>query len=119
MVVLDFWYVGCIPCREQFPQLRRLCAQYAGKPFSIVGITADEVRGEWEKFLKKEQLPWAQWYSGRGGVVAGWNVTTFPTRYLIDHKGIIRDSNGLEDNAFDRLVQKLVTDSEGDVGRGR
>jgi peroxiredoxin len=119
VVVLDFWYVGCIPCQEQFPHLRQLQTQYAGKPLTIVGVTADEDRGKWEQFLKKEELPWTQWYSGRGGVVADWNVTGFPTRYLIDHKGVIRDSNGLRDDAFDRLVQKVVAEAAADSVPGR
>jgi peroxiredoxin len=112
VVVLDFWYVACNPCREQFPHLRQMQTQYAGKPLTIVGVTADEDREKWEQFLKKVDLPWKQWYSGRGGVVARWNVTTFPTRYLIDHKGIIRDSNGLRDEAFDRYLEKLVAEAE-------
>ena len=115
VVVLDFWYVGCIPCAEQFPHLRQLCERHAGKPFSVVGISADEDRGKWEAYLKREQLPWTQWLSGRGGVVAAWNVSGFPTRYLIDHKGIIRDSDGLKDAAFDRYVARLVAEAPGEA----
>jgi peroxiredoxin len=114
VVILDFWYVDCIPCREQLPHLRQLQTEFSGRPLTIVGITADEDRAKWQEFLKTEQLPWTQWYSGRGGVVADWNVTTFPARFVIDHKGTIRDCNGLRDEAFDRLVQKLVADAVAD-----
>jgi peroxiredoxin len=118
VVILDFWFVACVPCREQFPHLRQLSEAHAGKPLAIVGITADEDRDKWQEFLNKEKLPWSQWHSGRGGVVAEWDVRTFPTLYVIDHKGIIRDRGGLRQVIFDRLVKQLVVEAATDGGRG-
>jgi peroxiredoxin len=117
VIVLDFWYAGCIPCAEQFPHLRQLTDKYAGKPFTIVGISADEDSGKWQEYLKRQPLPWTQWRSGRGGVVAAWNVTGFPTRYIIDHKGIIRDCDGLRDSAFDQFLDQLVKEASADSER--
>jgi peroxiredoxin len=119
VVLLDFWATWCGPCRAEFPHMRELKRQYAGRPLTIVGISVDEDRGAWEKFLKKEQLPWAQWYTGPAGVVKDWNVCLYPTRYLIDHKGVIRESPGLcggfSDEGDDRLLDHLMQEASGDL----
>jgi hypothetical protein len=42
-------------------------------------------------------MPWTHWWNGHeGGIVEDWNVTYFPTIYVIDAKGVIRhkDQNG-------------------------
>jgi peroxiredoxin len=109
VVVLDFWYVGCGPCRGQFPHLRKLTERLAGRPFTLVGVSADEDRGEWEAFLKKERLPWEQWYSGRGGVVTEWSVASFPTVYVIDGKGLIRFKN-VHGEPLDKAVDALLAE---------
>jgi peroxiredoxin len=111
VVVLDFWYTGCGPCRAQFPHLRKLTERHAGKPFSLIGITEDEDRGVWLAFLEKERLPWVQWYSGPGGVVSAWGVNTFPTLYVLDSTGVIRFRNPVGD-ALDQAVDALLTEME-------
>jgi peroxiredoxin len=107
VVVMDFWYVGCGPCRAQFPHLRQLVERHVGQPFTLVGISRDEDRGEWEAFLKKEQLPWTQWQSGPKGVVADWSISSFPMYYVVDAKGVIRFVNprgGALDDGVERLL---------------
>jgi peroxiredoxin len=110
VIVLDFWYVACGPCRAQFPHLRQLVERHAGKPFSVVGISEDEDRSKWGEFLKKEQLPWTQWHSGPKGVVADWSISSFPTYFVIDAKGLIRFINPRGD-ALDKAVEALLAEA--------
>jgi peroxiredoxin len=111
VVVLDFWYTGCDPCRRMFPHLRELTERMAGKPFSLIGISADEDRSVWAAFLKKERLPWSQWYSGPGGVVSTWDVFSFPTLYVVDSKGVLRFLNP-RGEALEKAVDALLTEIE-------
>jgi peroxiredoxin len=110
VVVLDFWYVACGPCRAQFPHLRKIVERHADKPFTLVGISEDEDRNVWEDFLKNEKLPWTQWYSGPKGVVGEWSITIFPTYYVIDAKGVIRFVNPRGDE-LDKAVDALVAEA--------
>jgi peroxiredoxin len=119
VVLLDFWATWCGPCIAEFPHMRQLKERYTGRPLAMVGISVDEDRSAWDKFLKKEQLPWAQWYTGPRGVVKDWNVAFYPTRYLIDHNGVIRESPGLcgEFDGDDRLLDHLIQEASGEVRR--
>ena len=66
--------------------------------------------------LEKENITWRSWFDGgsTGGPIAtDWNVRGWPTLYLVDHKGVIRDKSvGSKD--MDKLIEKLVQEAEVD-----
>jgi len=53
VVIVNFWYASCPPCREEAPDLERLRAQFAGDDVVMLGVnvsdTADVARGFAEK----------------------------------------------------------------------
>lgn len=54
VVVLNFWYASCPPCREEAPDLAKLHAQFADEDVTMLGVnvsdTADVVLGFEKKF---------------------------------------------------------------------
>ena len=97
VVVLDIWATWCGPCRAMIPHERAMVEKLKGKPFVLVSISVDTQKDTLTKFLDKESMPWTHWWNGaEGGIVEDWNVTYFPTIYVIDAKGVIRhkDQNG-------------------------
>jgi hypothetical protein len=62
------------------------------KPFVLVGINMDAEKETLVEFLAKEELPWAQWWVGASSNLAeDWNIEYFPTVYVIDAGGVIRN----------------------------
>lgn len=65
------------------------------KPFALIGVN---LLGHEPKKLKavmdKENLTWRTFADvgalGHGAITARWNVSSTPTLYVIDHKGVIR-----------------------------
>ncbi len=51
VVVLDFWNIGCSPCRKLMPHLAALYARHKAEGLVVIGITNDE-KGDLETFLK-------------------------------------------------------------------
>ena len=97
-----------------YPHERSLVKKFAGKPFTILGINSDAKREELKKVLEKENISWRSWFDGgstEGPIAKQWNVSGWPTLYLIDHKGVIRDKSvGSKD--MDKLMDKLVEEAE-------
>jgi hypothetical protein len=97
-----------------YPHERSLVSKLKDKPFVLLGINSDPKRDELKKVMEKENITWRSWFDGgsTGGPIASqWNVQGWPTLYLVDGKGIIRDKSiGSKD--MDDLIDQLVKEAE-------
>ncbi len=77
----------------------------------MLGINGDD---DWEAakvVMTRERITWRSWWNGgkTGGIVTRMGVTSWPTVYILDAKGVIRYENvryEAMDQAIDRLVQE-------------
>jgi thiol-disulfide isomerase/thioredoxin len=97
VVVLTFWATWCGPCRAMIPQEKELVNRLKGQPFVLLGVNGDEDGEHLRKWLKDNPLPWQSWRDGRKGkeggqgrIAGAWNVSAWPTVYVLDHCGTIR-----------------------------
>jgi hypothetical protein len=98
-----------------YPHERSLVKDLAGKPFALLGVNSDDSRDEVKKIVAKNQLTWRSWWDGgttRGPIQTAYNVSHWPTVYVLDHKGVIRyiDVRGKE---LDGAVKKLLKEMGG------
>jgi thiol-disulfide isomerase/thioredoxin len=92
VVVLDVWATWCPPCKGMIPHSRELVKKMKGKPFIFVSVSADAQKQTLINFMKETEMPWTHWWNGAtGGIVEEWEITAYPTIFLIDHKGILRE----------------------------
>ncbi len=114
VLLIDFWATWCGPCIAKFPHFRELKETYAGRPFEILGVSADDTVEIVHEFLLDNEAPWDMWYSGpRGGVREKWQAYGLPQMFVVDHTGMIRTvymSGAAE--GMDEIVASLVTDAE-------
>jgi cytochrome c biogenesis protein CcmG/thiol:disulfide interchange protein DsbE len=92
VVVVNFWASWCVPCREEMPALEEVSRDYAeaGKPVTVVGVDASDVRSEAAKFLAEVGVTYATVYDRqglRGGVAASWSVTALPQTWFVARDG--------------------------------
>ena len=93
-----------------YPHERSLVKRLEGKPFALLGINSDADREKLKEVLKKEQITWRSWWDGgstSGPIASKWNVTGWPTIYVLDAKGVIR-SRDVRDKKLDEAVDKLL-----------
>ena len=67
IVVLDFWATWCGPCVDSIPQLKKLYSAHRAHPdFEMFGMSIDVDAPVIRRFVRQQQLPWAQAYQPEG-----------------------------------------------------
>ncbi len=92
-VYVDFWATWCGPCKGEFPYLKELKKEYAGKPIEFVGLSLDveSVREKWEADLIKYNLNGPQLFAGDDmeKVKETFMIGSIPHFMFIDDQGNI------------------------------
>lgn len=52
VLVLNFWYAGCAPCRAEAPDLQGLWEKYQGKGVGFLGVNVRDQVGSAQAFAK-------------------------------------------------------------------
>src|SRR5262249_34925157 len=121
IVLLNFWETTCGFCIADVPGQRELLKRLEGKPFVILGINTDKSRQKAHKVAAKEGIIWQSWWDGGKAdehIATKWNIKSWPTLYLLDGKGVIRDKGQLlrattirEDKAGNRRFVQLLDEA--------
>ncbi len=74
------------------PHNRELVESYKDKPFALIGINSDGSRSALQKIIKEQKLNYRNAVDGstRGPIAKAWNISGWPTMYVIDREGVIR-----------------------------
>ncbi len=101
------------------PHERSLVKRMESKPFALIGVNGDRD----EKLLKKQNevhhITWRSFKNDQGkdkpAIAQQWNVLGWPTLYLIDAKGVIREKwlGSPGDKKIDEAIDQLVKETEG------
>lgn len=101
-----------------YPHERSLVKKLADKPFALIGVNSDTDLEALKKVLEEEKITWRSFWNGKKGtggpISAEWNVSGWPTLYVIDHKGILRHKwvGSPGDDVLDKAIDKLVAEAE-------
>jgi thiol-disulfide isomerase/thioredoxin len=90
VLLVNFWASWCPPCIQEMPAMQRLQDRLAGKAFSILAVNVGESAGTVWKFLGKVKVDFTLLRDSDGQTAREWEVTTYPTSFLIDRTGTVR-----------------------------
>ena len=86
ILVLNFWFINCPPCRMEIPDLNELVVEYKSNENVIfVGIALDD-KAALKNFLKTSPFDYAIIDNGRF-LADSYGVKSYPTHAIIDTKG--------------------------------
>jgi len=112
VLLIDFWATWCPPCMAELPKVKAAYTRYHSQGFDIIGVSADENLADLERVVRQKEHAWPQLFEGRSGPVPNlrrYGVQHFPSMWLVDRQGIIRDVTGTV--ALDDKVARLLAES--------
>ncbi len=89
------------------------------KPFALIGVNVGGNSKNLKDVMKKEDLTWRSFAdvgdAGQGAIAARWNLTSTPTLYVLDARGLIRYKwpGGPGHEAIDSALDKLIKEAGG------
>lgn len=94
VILLDFWFSGCGPCRMEHKNYLEVYQKFRDKGFEILSVSCDKDKNNWLRAMQEDQMIWTCVWDENSNVTTNmYTVTSFPTNYLIDSKGIIIAKN--------------------------
>lgn len=87
-VLIDFWFTSCAPCIKNFPNIKALAGQKAGK-LEVISLTPFDSREKVGQFLtKRPDYTWIfSAIDKEDEILVYFNVLYFPTYFLIGPDG--------------------------------
>ena len=70
--------------------------RYQGRPFALLGVNGDDDKAQVLREVVRSQINWQSWWDGGPNgsrIQEQWQVHSYPTIYVLDHKGVIRYKN--------------------------
>ena len=109
VVYLDFWASWCAPCKASFPVLNKWQQEFGTKGFTVLGVSVDETAAEMNGFLKKLAVSFPVVRDAAHKLVAAADVSTMPTAFLVDRKGVLREvHNGFREKDVAGLEAQIT-----------
>ena len=97
-----------------YPHERSLVKKLADKPFALIGVNSDSDRDAIRRTVKEKNLTWRSFWNGgspSGPIAKAWNVTGWPTIYVLDAEGRIRFKN-VRGERLDEAIETLLAELE-------
>jgi peroxiredoxin len=89
IVVLKFWYIGCIACVEEFPAINALVAQYQQNPDVLfVSLAMNEAKSL-RHFLRGREVKFAVVPARKSYLIDTLQVLQYPTHFILGRDGKI------------------------------
>lgn len=88
IVVLNFWFINCPPCRHERPYLNQLVKEYSNDSTVVFIAIALDSKRDLEIFLKENPLDYQVVPNG-SDIASDNGVNQYPTHVILDKKGRI------------------------------
>jgi len=103
VVFLNFWAIGCPPCRFEMPAMEEVYQEYRDEDVVIIGIDLGEPGSSVKNFVETNGYSWTFVIDTYGQIAWEYTVSGIPTSFFIDKDGIIR---ALQVGAMSRVVME-------------
>ncbi len=115
IVVINFWFVNCSPCRNEIPHLNELVSKHANDSSIVFLAFCLDDKDMVKEFLKNQSFKYHQFYNMRY-FTAALGVKSYPTHVVLDKNGkITHHSTGYSMATIPWLEKAIVSLAEPNV----
>lgn len=113
IIVINFWFTNCGPCRREIPELNKLVDSFTtNEKILFIGVALDN-KDDLQRFLKQFPFNYTIIDDGRG-IATQYGVKLYPTHLILDQEGkVYFHTSGLAPNtvywikkSINELLQK-------------
>jgi thiol-disulfide isomerase/thioredoxin len=83
VVLVNFWATWCAPCVAEMPALQRLRERLASRRVEVVAVNFQENAARIAPFVERLGVTFPVVRDHDGTVRTAWNVTVFPTTFVV------------------------------------
>jgi peroxiredoxin len=120
-LVINFWYIGCAPCRAEIPGLNELASKYRDENIAFLAFALDKP-DPLRNFLKKHSFEYRIIPNSQAIADKFCIVTGYPTNIIVGPEGKVRHmfSGGRVDDMasadaiakIDPIIQKILKEGK-------
>jgi peroxiredoxin len=88
VVVMNFWFVQCMPCIAEMPYLNKVAAAFKDENVSFLGVSYN-TKEEMDAFFKTRRFDFEKIINAQT-LIDNYGVSSYPSTIIIDKEGIIR-----------------------------
>ncbi len=110
IVVLNFWFIGCPPCRDEIPALNKIVEKYKDNPDVVfIAIALDDFYAL-KDFLQTHPFKYHIIDNGRYIAQGNYSISSYPTNVIVDRTGIVRFHTSGGGPLNSRWIEKTLDD---------
>ena len=115
-VYIDFWASWCGPCRQSFPWLNKMHAQYAEQGLKVIAVNVDADRDEANEFLVNHPAQFDVIYDPEGELAEKFSIQGMPSAVLITRSGEVFSQHiGFKNDRakhYEEAIKQLLAEGE-------
>lgn len=109
ILVLDFWFIDCPPCKSEIPSLNSLAHLYSNDSSVVFVAVALDSKSRLKNFLRTTPFGFKMVYSGRS-IAAEYGIGLYPTTLVVDQNGkVCFHTTGVANNTVP-WIRKTIED---------
>jgi thiol-disulfide isomerase/thioredoxin len=108
VVLIDFWATWCGPCNEELPHMKKIAKEFAGQPFVMISVSADQDEAKWKEFVQKNGMTWVQYRDADRKLQDLFGVDAIPHYFTIDSDGLLTSEMMGEGSDVENKLRKLI-----------
>jgi peroxiredoxin len=107
VVLIDFSYIGCLPCMQAIGPMNRLHEKYKDKAVQIVSIYPLDKTDAMKKYVENYGITYPV-YIDANTLPAKYRVTGYPGFYLIDKDGKVANVAAGYSDSFEQEISSAI-----------